>query len=85
MARGYKEVLEPRNPNEDAGTDNNDKAYKELMLSINDEVTFGIVDEAKTDRHPEGDARVAWAKLKRRFEPKTGYSEVKLKRNFNTS
>ena len=84
MARGYKEVLEPRDPTVDASTADNDKAYNELMLSINDEVTFGIVDEAKSTIHPTGDARVAWNELKKKYEPKTGYSEVKLKRDFNS-
>jgi len=85
MARGYKEVLEPKFPNLDASEADNDKAYNDLMLSINDEVTFGIVDEALLTIHPTGDARLAWSKLKKKFEPKTGYSKVKLKREFNTS
>ena len=85
MARGYKEVLEPRDPTIAAQETDNDKAYNDLMLSINDEVTFGIVDEALSEAHPTGDARLAWSELKRKFEPKTGFSEVKLKREFNSS
>jgi len=85
MARGYKEVLEPKFPNLDASEADNDKAYNDLMLSINDEVTFGIIDEALLTIHPTRDARLAWSELKKKFEPKTGYSEVKLKREFNTS
>jgi len=84
-ARGYKEVLEPRNPNIDASTDDNDKAYNDLILLVNDEVTFGIVDEANSVTHKNGDARIAWSKLKKKYEPTTGFSEVKLKREFNLS
>ncbi len=32
----------------------------------------------------KGDARYAWTELKRKFEPKTGFSKVKLKRDFNS-
>jgi len=84
-ARGYKEVLEPRNPNIDASTDDNDKAYNNLILLVNNEVTFGIVDEANSVTHKNGDARIAWSKLKKKYEPTTGFSEVKLKREFNSS
>ena len=42
VARGYKEVLEPLDPNMDADTNKNKKAYNNLMLSINNKVTFGI-------------------------------------------
>ena len=85
MARGYKTVLEPDDPNEDPSKDDNDKAYNDLILSINDEVTFGIVDESKSQLFPAGDARMAWSELKKKYEPKTGYSEVKTKRDFNES
>ena len=85
MARGYKEVLEPRDPTLAALKGDNDKAYNNLMLSINNEVTFGIVDKALSNAHQTGDARLAWSELKRKFKPMTGFSEVKLKREFNSS
>ena len=44
---GSKRRLEPINPNLDADANKNEKAYNNLMLLINDETTFGIVDEAK--------------------------------------
>ena len=84
-SRGYEEVLEPTDPTVDASKAENDKAYNDLILSINDEVTFGIVDESKSTTHPNGDAREAWKELKAKFEPKTGFNEVKLKREFNAS
>ncbi len=83
VAKGYKETLEPSDPHTVADSDKNEKDYNDLMLSINDKTTFGIVDEAKSGDHPEGDARLAWKELKSKFEPTTGFSEVILKRDFN--
>ena len=78
-ARGYKEVLEPTNPNVDASIEDNDKAYNNLILLISDKVTFSIVDEAKSTIFPTGDARIAWLEMKKKYEPKRGYNKVKLK------
>ena len=51
-ARGYKEVLELINPSAKPLAKDNDKAYNNLILSISDEVTFGIVDEATSTLFP---------------------------------
>ena len=45
-SRGYEEVLEPTDPTVDASKADNNKAYNDLILSINDEVTFGIADKS---------------------------------------
>ncbi len=37
-----------------------------------------------TEVFPKGDARYAWTEQKRTLEPKTGCSEVNLKRDFNS-
>ena len=84
VAKGYREAVDPIDPLTDAKDDENRKAYSDLMLSMIDETTFGIIDEAKTGLHPDGDARFAWNELKRKFEPKTGFNEVKTKREFNS-
>lgn len=84
-ARGYKEVLEPTDPQVPSPPEDNDMAFNDLMLSINDEATFGIVDESVSTTHPGGDAREAWKALKKKYEPTTGYNEVRLKREFNSS
>ena len=78
-ARGYNKVLEPINPNVNASIEDNDKAYNNLILSISDEVTFGIMDEAKSTIFLTRDARMAWSEMKRKYEPKMGYNKVKLK------
>jgi hypothetical protein len=31
----------------------NQRAYSDLLLSFNDDVNFGIVSKAKTDKHPQ--------------------------------
>ena len=69
-ARGYKEVLEPVDPNVDATVVNNDNAYNDMLLSINNKVTFGIIDKAKSQVHANGDARLAWSKLKKSMNRK---------------
>lgn len=58
-------------------------AYNELLLACQDEVCFGVVDEAITEDQPEGDARKAWENLKAKFEPKTGATKVQLKLEFS--
>ena len=58
-ARGYKEVLEPTNPNIDPSIEDNNKAYNDLILSISNKVTFGIIDKAKSTLFPTGDTRMA--------------------------
>ncbi len=83
VARGYKEVLEPSNPHTVADSDKSGNDYSDLMLSINDKTSFGIVDEAKSGDRPEDDPKLVWKELKSKFEPTTGFSEVELKRDFN--
>ena len=56
--------------------------YNDLLLSCQDDITFGIVDEATSERFKEGDARVAWKNLKMKFEPNTGAAKVQLKMEF---
>ena len=38
----------------------NDLAYADLILSITDDVCFGLVMSSKTDKLEQGDARLAW-------------------------
>ena len=71
-ARGYREVIKPRKPDELAEEDKNVRAYSDLMNSCDDEVSFAIVEEAISSDFPEGDARKAWKNLCAKYEPKTG-------------
>ena len=38
----------------------NEAAYNNLLLSCDDDVSFGAVEDALTDDHPDGDAAKAW-------------------------
>ena len=72
MARGYKEVLEPQDPHIIASKEQNNNTYNNLILSINNKITFGIINEATSQDHPTGDAKVAWKELKAKYKLKTG-------------
>ena len=52
------------------------------MMACEDDVMFGIIEEATSDEFPEGDARLAWMNLYKKFEPNTGGRKVKLKSEF---
>jgi len=62
----------------------NKKAYNELVLSCSDEISFGIVESAKTNEIKHGDAKLAWDNLTQRYEPDTGAELIKLKREYNS-
>ena len=63
----------------------NEAAYNDLLLSCKDEVSFGAVDEAITDKYPDGDSQVAWMNLLAKYEPRTSASKVELKKKFADS
>ena len=63
----------------------NEKAYNDLLLSCEEEVCFGAVDEAITEDLPDGDAKLAWDNLKARYESTTGASKIQLKKEFSDS
>ena len=56
----------------------NEKGYSELLLSVSDDVTFGIIDGARTANLPEGCLMTAWSKLERKFLPRTNATMIKL-------
>ena len=41
----------------------NETGYNELLLSCNEEVSFGFVDEAKTTNSAKGWLKTAWANM----------------------
>ena len=61
----------------------NSTGYVELLMAISDEICFGIVDEAKTDKLPGGDLAKAWKGLSDLFEPSTNATKVMLKKQFH--
>ena len=97
--KGYKDILvkpkgEPMEVEEDDKAKearlqiremHNDNAYNDLIMSFDDAVNFALVDEAKSDEFPEGDAEKAWKNLLNRHEPSTTANEVQLKWKFHQS
>ena len=63
----------------------NERAYNDLLLSCEEEVSFGAVDEALTTNLPDGDAHQAWSNLKARYESSTPATKIQLKKEFNDS
>ena len=53
-------------------------AYNDLLLAMNESISFGLVDESKSSVCPDGDAAKAWKKLMKRFESQTSASKVKI-------
>jgi len=82
-AKGNREVIKPETPTTKADDAKNVQVYNDLVLSCQDDITFGIVDESVSTDFPDGDARLAWAKLQEKFEPKTGAAKVQLKKEFH--
>ena len=63
----------------------NVSAYNDLMLSMNEDVSFVIVDESCTDEITEGDSALAWHKLEAKYDSQTNSSKVKLMSQLNKS
>jgi hypothetical protein len=59
--------------------------YSELLSAVFDDISFCIVDEAKTDILPDGDLHMAWKGLLDMFEPSTPSSRLALKKQFQNS
>lgn len=60
----------------------NDIAYANLLLSMEDETAWNLVNNAKTAELPDGDAALAWTKLNDLYEPKTVLLEFDLSEMF---
>ena len=64
--------------------DLNQAAYCCLLYCMNDEISFSLVDTAKTRDLPDGDAALAWRNLLTRYEPKQYGILLNLKKDFMT-
>ena len=93
MMKGYDEVLDgtvivpddktsrPTTEQEEARKMNK-LAYNELILACTDKIAFGIVKNAKTKDLKRGDAKLAWERLKTRYEPNTGTELLALNKEY---
>ena len=59
-------------------------AYCCLLYSMEEQISFNLVDTAKLENLPDGDAALAWKNLLTRYEPKQYGTLLELKRNFMT-
>ena len=60
----------------------NDKAYQLLIMSCSG-IAFGLVNQAKTDKHHDGDAYMAWTNLTNRYAPNATSDLIQISTNFN--
>ena len=74
-SKGYKDEL----IKESTDANKCQQAYNDLLLSCQDDITFGIVDEA------DGNPKAAWDGLKQKFEPNNRASLVKLSKEFQNT
>eukprot|EP00956_Cyclotella_meneghiniana_P039716 scaffold177807_cov69-Cyclotella_meneghiniana.AAC.1 len=68
----------------------NERAYEDLLLSIDGEskqgrVAFNLVENAVTPDNPEGNCKIAWDRLINKYAPKTAPSYIQLKKEFANS
>jgi hypothetical protein len=71
-------------------SDSNELAYKELILSIDvrtisGKVAFNMVKGCKNKDYTEGNAAMAWERLKNKYEPISAPSLLKTERMFRQS
>ena len=57
--------------------------YIEIILAQEDRVCFQIVEVAKTKDNKYREARLAWTKLSRKFEPRARASKTRLYKKFS--
>ena len=62
----------------------NQAAYCCLLYSIEEHISFNLVDTAKLENLPDGDVALAWKNLLTRYEPKQYGTLLELKRNSMT-
>ena len=81
-AKGYRDILTPGTTEAVPDSTRNNQAFSDLILSCQEDVIFGIVNESVSTTFPGGDAKMAWDNLYERFEPKTGSEKSRLRDEF---
>ena len=65
--REYRDILETDpeklTMTKDEQKKMNSLAYNNLLLAMTDDVSFGLVDEARSTIYLDGDTRTSWSKL----------------------
>ena len=57
---------------------------RDRLYSMDEHISFNLVDTAKSENLPDGDAALAWKNLLTRYEPRQYGTLLELKRNFMT-
>ena len=63
----------------------NNRDYCDLVPVCQNDMEFDLMDEVVTANLPEGDANLAWKKLRERFDPQDASDKVRLKEEFMNS
>ena len=79
-----QKLTDNMNENNTAIRDLNQAAYCCLLHCMIDEISFSLVDTAKTKDLPDGDAALAWKNLLTMHKPKQYGILLNLKRDFMT-
>ena len=58
----------------------NSELYSDLLLRLNDDITFGCVTRAKSIKWADGNAREAWINLVEKFEGNMKSNQLELER-----
>ena len=93
MMKGYNEILDGTvlvpddnvvtpTPSEEEAIKLNKLAYNELILACTDKIAFGIVKNAKTKDHKKGNSKIAWDRLKTKYEPNTGTELLAINKEY---
>ena len=64
--------------------DLNQAGYCCLLYSMEEHISFNLVDTAKSENLPDGDVALAWKNLLTRYEPRQCGTPLELKRKFMT-
>ena len=78
------ELKENMDETDQAIRDLNQAAYCCLLYSMDEHISFNLVDTAKSENLPDGDAALAWKNLLSRYEPRLYGTLLEWKRNFMT-
>ena len=80
------DTLDPTNDADKiAARQANEDGYADILMSMDDEIAFSIVDEARTTELPNGSLAKAWKDLHAKYEPPTNDELVQLKKEFNAT
>jgi hypothetical protein len=77
-AIGYLDVLLTLDTKSKLDTNQNTQAY----VVCEEDVIFGIVDEATSTDFPGGNTKIAWIGLNKQSEPNNGAMKVQMKSDF---